>query len=118
MVPGDVLLVEEGDTASADARVIESTALKMAEAALTGESLAVEKDTDAIAGDVTLGDRTNMIYSGTSATYGRGRGVVVATGMQTEMGRIAGMLASVRASRRPCRRSWITSASCWAAWSW
>jgi P-type Ca2+ transporter type 2C len=104
VVPGDILLIEEGDTASADARVIESTALKMAEAALTGESLAVEKDTDAIAGDVALGDRTNMIYSGTSATYGRGRSVVVATGMRTEMGRIAGMLASVQAEQTPLQK--------------
>jgi P-type Ca2+ transporter type 2C len=104
VVPGDVLLIEDGDTVSADARVIESIALKMAEAALTGESLAVEKDAEAITGDVALGDRTNMIYSGTFAIYGRGRGVVVATGMQTEMGRIAGMLASLHPEQTPLQK--------------
>src|SRR6185369_558795 len=82
-----------------DVRVIESTSLKMAEAALTGESLPVSKEVDAIVDEVALGDRTNMIYAGTSATYGRGRGVVVATGMRTEMGRIAAMLAQVPAEQ-------------------
>ena len=82
VVPGDILVVEEGDTVAADARVIQSAALHTAEAALTGESLPVAKDVDPIAGDVTLGDRANMIYSGTAITYGRGRAVVVATGMQ------------------------------------
>jgi Ca2+-transporting ATPase len=104
VVAGDILVVEEGDTAAADARVIESTALSMAEAALTGESLPVAKDVDTISGDATLGDRTNMIYSGTSATYGRGRGVVVATGMRTEMGRIAGMLGHVPTEHTPLQK--------------
>src|SRR5262249_4485351 len=101
VVPGDIIVVEEGDTPPADARIIGSTALSMAEAALTGESLPVAKDVDTIEGNVALGDRINMIYSGTSATYGRGRAVVVATGMRTEMGRIAGMLAHVPAERTP-----------------
>jgi Ca2+-transporting ATPase len=92
IVPGDILLVEEGDTVPADARLIHSTALQTAEAALTGESLPVSKDTDPIPEEAGLGDRHNMIFSGTTATYGRGRAVVTATGMQTEMGRIAGML--------------------------
>jgi Ca2+-transporting ATPase len=92
LVPGDIVLVEEGDTIAADARLIEVTALQTAEAALTGESLPVAKHTEPIADDVGLGDRTNMIWSGTPVTYGRARGVVVATGMKTEMGRIAGML--------------------------
>ena len=104
VVTGDVLVIEEGDTAAADARVIESTALSMAEAALTGESVPVAKDVDTISGEAVLGDRTNMIYSGTSATYGRGRAVVVATGMRTEMGRIAGMLAQVPAEHTPLQR--------------
>jgi P-type Ca2+ transporter type 2C len=104
VVAGDILVVEEGDTAAADARVIESTALSMAEAALTGESLPVAKDVDTISGDAALGDRTNMIYSGTSATYGRGRGVVVATGMRTEMGRIAGMLGRVPTEHTPLQK--------------
>jgi P-type Ca2+ transporter type 2C len=92
LVPGDLILVEEGDTIPADARLIQSTALQTAEAALTGESQPVSKDTDAIAQKSGLGDRHNMIFSGTAATYGRGRGVVTATAMQTEMGRIAGLL--------------------------
>jgi Ca2+-transporting ATPase len=104
VVVGDILVVEEGDTAAADARVVESTALSMAEAALTGESLPVAKDVDTIAADVALGDRTNMLYSGTSATYGRGRAVVIATGMRTEMGRIAGMLAHVAPEHTPLQK--------------
>jgi Ca2+-transporting ATPase len=92
VVPGDIILIEEGDTVPADARVIQSTSLKVAEAALTGESLPVSKDSARIAGDAGLGDRDNMVFSGTAAAYGRGRAVVVATGMDTEMGRIAGML--------------------------
>ncbi len=101
IVPGDIILVEEGDTIPADARVIESTSLQTAEAALTGESLPVAKDSDTGSGGDSLGDRHNMIYSGTSATYGRGRAVVVATGMQTEMGRIAGMLTAAGAETTP-----------------
>jgi Ca2+-transporting ATPase len=104
VVAGDIIVVEEGDTVAADARVVESTALSMAEAALTGESLPVAKDVDTISGEAAVGDRTNMIYSGTSATYGRGRAVVVATGMRTEMGRIAGMLAHVPAEQTPLQR--------------
>ena len=92
VVPGDILLVEEGDTVAADARLIESTALCVAEAPLTGESLPVSKDIQAITGDTALGDRANMVYSGTSIAYGRGRAVVTATGTQTEMGRIAGLV--------------------------
>ena len=92
LVPGDVIMVEEGDTIPADARLIASTALQTAEAALTGESLPVSKDVAPIAEQAALGDQDNMIFSGTAVTYGRGRAVVTATGMQTEMGRIAGML--------------------------
>src|SRR3954470_12972700 len=104
IVPGDIIVIEEGDTVSADARVIESTSLKMAEAALTGESLPVAKEIVAIAGEAALADRTNMVYAGTSAAYGRGQGVVVATGMHTEMGRIAGMLAHVPAEHTPLQK--------------
>src|SRR5580765_4191133 len=73
LVPGDILVVEEGDTIAADARVIQSTALQVAEAALTGESSPVSKDVAVMTDDVSLGDRANMIYSGTSVTYGRGQ---------------------------------------------
>jgi P-type Ca2+ transporter type 2C len=104
VVPGDVVIVEEGDTVPADARVIESTALQVAEAALTGESLPVSKDIDPIADEVGLGDRANMIYSGTSVTYGRGRAVVTTTGMQTEMGHIAGMLSRVESGPTPLQQ--------------
>jgi len=92
LVPGDLIIVEEGDTVPADARLIRIAALHTAEAALTGESLPVEKDVAPIDDDVPLGDQTNMIFSGTAVTYGRGRAVVTSTGMQTQMGRIAGML--------------------------
>ncbi|HEU4522382.1 MAG TPA: cation-translocating P-type ATPase, partial [Thermoanaerobaculia bacterium] len=92
LVPGDIVLLEEGDTIPADARVLESTALQTAEAALTGESLPVSKDTAAITGDVPVGDRHNMVFAGTAATYGRGTAIVTATGMSTEMGHIAGLL--------------------------
>jgi Ca2+-transporting ATPase len=92
LVPGDILVIEEGDTVPADARLIQSTALQTAEATLTGESLPVTKEIAAIAEEAPLGDQDNMIFSGTAATYGRGKAVVTATGMQTQMGRIAGML--------------------------
>lgn len=104
VVPGDIILVEEGDTVPADARVLHSTSLKAAEAALTGESLPVAKDSAPISGDAALGDRDNMIFSGTSVAYGRGRAVVVATGMQTEMGRIAGMLRETPDERTPLQK--------------
>ncbi|MET0391220.1 MAG: cation-translocating P-type ATPase [Polyangiales bacterium] len=95
VVPGDILLIEEGDTVAADARVIEATALQTAEAALTGESLPVTKDPQQLPEEAGLGDRHNMLFSSTAVTYGRGRAVVTGTGMQTEMGRIAGMLKAV-----------------------
>ena len=104
LVPGDILVVEEGDAVAADARVIRSTALQTAEASLTGESLPVAKDTEAIAEETALGDRHNMIFSGTTVTYGRGRAVVVDTGMQTEMGRIAGMLRDAPEETTPLQR--------------
>jgi P-type Ca2+ transporter type 2C len=104
VVPGDIILIEEGDTVPADARVIQSIALQTAEAALTGESLPVSKETMPITGEVGLGDRHNMLFSGTAATYGRGRAVVVATGMQTEMGRIAGMLRETKEESTPLQK--------------
>jgi P-type Ca2+ transporter type 2C len=104
LVPGDVVLVEQGDTIPADARVVESIALQTAEASLTGESLPVSKDAAPIAADAALGDRDNMIFSGTAATYGRGTAVVTATGMHTEMGRIAGLLREAPAEVTPLQR--------------
>jgi Ca2+-transporting ATPase len=104
VVPGDIIVVEEGDTVPADARVLHSTSLKVAEAALTGESLPVAKDSAPIHADVALGDRDNMIFSGTAVAYGRARAVVVATGMETEMGRIAGMLREAPDERTPLQK--------------
>jgi Ca2+-transporting ATPase len=104
LVPGDIILIEEGDTLPADARLIQSTALQTAEAALTGESLPVSKGVDAITMEVPIGDRHNMVFSGTAATYGRGVAVVTATGMHTEIGRIAGMLEQVTEERTPLQK--------------
>jgi magnesium-transporting ATPase (P-type) len=86
VVPGDVIVITEGDTIPADARVIQSTALHAAEAALTGESLPVSKEIAPIKGTVPLGDRHNMIFSGTAATYGHGRAVVVGRGTERKWG--------------------------------
>ena len=104
VVAGDVMLVEEGDTIPADGRLVESAALQTAEAALTGESVPVAKDTASIDGDAALGDRHNMVFSGTAATYGHGRAVVTATGMRTEMGRIAGLLKQTPDEPTPLQR--------------
>jgi Ca2+-transporting ATPase len=104
IVAGDIILVEEGDTIPADARLIDSAGLQTAEAALTGESLPVTKDTAPIDGDVPLGDRENMIFSGTAATYGHGRGIVTGTGPRTEMGRIAGLLKETPDEPTPLQR--------------
>jgi Ca2+-transporting ATPase len=104
LVPGDVILVEEGDAIPADARLTQSTALQTAEAALTGESLPVSKDVAAITAEAGLGDQHNMIFSGTTGIYGHGRAVVTATGMQTQMGRIAGMLKRTRDETTPLQK--------------
>jgi Ca2+-transporting ATPase len=104
LVPGDLILVEEGDKVPADARVVEATSLQAAEAALTGESLPVSKDTAVLEGEPALGDQPNMLFSGTAVTYGRGRAVVTATGMATQMGRIATMLKEVPPETTPLHR--------------
>ena len=104
LVPGDIVVIEEGDTVPADARVIDSTSLHTAEAALTGESMPVSKRTLPIMDEAALADRSNMIFSGTTASYGRGLAVVVATGMQTEMGRIAGMLETAPKETTPLQK--------------
>lgn len=92
LVPGDIVLIEEGNTIPADARLIHATLLQVQEAVLTGESLPVSKDTLPLITDAEPGDWHNMVFSGTTATYGHGCAVVTATGMQTQMGRIAGLL--------------------------
>lgn len=104
VVPGDIILIEEGDTIAADARLVKATALQTAEASLTGESLPVSKDTATITEDVGIGDRDNMIFSGTAVTYGRGKAVVTASGMGTQMGLIAGMLTEAPAETTPLQK--------------
>jgi Ca2+-transporting ATPase len=104
LVPGDVILVEEGDTIPADARLIGSTALHTMEASLTGESLPVAKDVAPVEQEVGLGDRRNMVFSGTVATYGRGKGVVTATGMRTELGKVAGLLSQTVEQTTPLQK--------------
>ena len=105
LVPGDVILLEAGDSVPADCRVIESATMKIEEAALTGESVPVEKHAYPIeldgADDVPLGDRKNMCYMGSTVVYGRGRAVVVGTGMDTEMGKIAGALTEAKEELTP-----------------
>ena len=104
IVPGDIILIEEGDTIAADGRLVESAVLQTAEAALTGESLPITKDTAVIGEEAPLGDRDNMVFSGTTATYGHGKAVVTATGMLTEMGRIAGLLKTTPDEATPLQR--------------
>jgi magnesium-transporting ATPase (P-type) len=104
VVSGDVLLLAEGDAVSADARLVEAAALTVAESALTGESEPVLKDVATLAGEVALGDRVNMVFSGTAVTRGRGRALVTATGMATEMGRIAGLLEAAEDAPTPLQR--------------
>ncbi len=106
LVPGDIVLLEAGDSVPADCRVLESASMKIEEAALTGESVPVEKHADAIAlaadaDDVPLGDRKNMCYMGSTVVYGRGRAVVVDTGMKTEMGKIATALTNAKKELTP-----------------
>ena len=104
VVPGDVLLLAEGDAVSADARLVEAASLLVAEASLTGESEAVLKDPERLDAPAGLGDRLNMVFDGTAVTRGRGRAVVTATGMATEMGRIARLLADTESGRTPLQR--------------
>jgi Ca2+-transporting ATPase len=106
LVPGDVFLLEAGTRVPADARVIEAVNLKVEEAALTGESLAATKATLPLAEvNQAVGDRTNMVFAGTSVSYGRGSAVAVATGMRTEFGAIARLLQSVESRRTPLQEN-------------
>ncbi|HEX6567915.1 MAG TPA: cation-translocating P-type ATPase, partial [Acidimicrobiales bacterium] len=104
VVPGDVLVLAEGDAITADARLVEAAALKVAEASLTGESEPVLKDVAALPADAPLGDRLSMAFSGTAVASGRGRAVVTATGMGTEMGRVARLLGETIDEPTPLQR--------------
>ncbi len=101
LVKGDIVEIETGDSVPADIRLTEAVNLKIQEAALTGESLPVEKNIDAIAQEVPLGDRSNMAFQSCSVTYGRGRGIVTGTGSTTEVGRIASLLQAVPEFKTP-----------------
>lgn len=101
VVPGDIVLLEAGDVVPADLRLIESANLKIEESALTGESVPVEKNLDLVEAGAGIGDRTNMAFMSTNVSYGRGVGVAVGTGMQTEVGHIASMLDNQKESQTP-----------------
>uniref|UniRef100_C6E853 ATPase, P-type (Transporting), HAD superfamily, subfamily IC n=1 Tax=Geobacter sp. (strain M21) TaxID=443144 RepID=C6E853_GEOSM len=106
LVPGDLVLLRAGDRVPADLRLVEAHNLKLEESALTGESVAVEKNRGVL-GDpaLSLGERSNMAYAGTAASYGRGSGVVVATAMETEFGKIAGMIAGIESGQTPLQEN-------------
>lgn len=115
LVPGDIVLLEAGDKVPADLRLIEARALRIEEAILTGESVPAEKDTPPVASDAALGDRSSMAFSGTLVVTGTAKGVVVATGSQSEIGQISGMLARVETLTTPLVRQmdmfarWLTA---------
>ncbi len=115
VVPGDVVMIEAGDRVPADLRLFDLRGLKIDESVLTGESLPVTKDTDPAAEDAPLGDRFCLAFSGTLVTYGQGCGIAVATGAQTEIGRISGMLTDVTSLQTPLLRQmavfarWLTA---------
>ncbi|MDF1738609.1 MAG: HAD-IC family P-type ATPase [Verrucomicrobiales bacterium] len=104
LVPGDIIMIAAGDAIGADARLIEVAALEVAEAALTGESLPVSKQLGELPEDTVLADRNNMIYSGTHIAAGRGRGVVVATGLKTEVGKISDLTSGAKDPKTPLER--------------
>lgn len=105
VVPGDIVMLEAGDYICADGRIIENAGMKINESALTGESLSVEKEDLPIEGEVALGDRKNMVFSGSYVTYGRGAFVVSETGMNTEVGKIAQLMKNTSESRTPLQVS-------------
>ena len=106
LVPGDVILLRTGDRIPADARLLETVNLQVEEAALTGESVPVEKHVHALSSDdLAVGDRKNMVYAGTAVTYGRGRALVAATGMNTEFGKIAQLLQTVESGKTPLQEN-------------
>ncbi|NTV95206.1 MAG: HAD-IC family P-type ATPase [Thiobacillus sp.] len=116
LVPGDICFLASGDRVPADLRLVEAKGLKIDEAALTGESLPVDKQPDPVAADAALGDRASMAWSGTLVTYGQGVGVVVATGTDTEIGRISTLLSGVQSLTTPLLRQ-MAVFSQWLTWA-
>lgn len=115
LVVGDVVLLSSGDSVPADLRLVRALDLQVEEAALTGESVPVSKSTETLPADINLGDRANMAFAGTAVTYGRGRGIVVATGDDTEAGRIAGLIGRTQEMATPLTRK-IASLSKFLVW--
>lgn len=117
LVPGDLILLQTGDRIPADARIIEEFNLKVDESSLTGESVPVQKITDALPSGTPEADRKNMVYAGTAVAYGRGKVVITATGMETSFGELAGLLGTIERSRTPLQESldkfgrWIGAAT-------
>ena len=107
VVPGDILVLGEGDAVSADARLIAAASLRVAEASLTGESVAVSKKPDVLQSAKALGDRTNMVFNGTAVTQGTGRAIVTSTGMRTQVGKIADMLSKSDEESTPLEREMV-----------
>lgn len=105
IVPGDIVILEAGDLVTADGRIIANYSLKVNESAITGESTNIEKTEAEINDDVALGDRINMVYSGSLVTYGRAEVLVTATGMDTEIGKIAGLMNDIKAGKTPLQVS-------------
>lgn len=104
LIPGDILMLAEGDTVAADARLFSASSLRVAEAALTGESIPVSKNPSLLDSVKALGDRTNMVFSGTSVTQGTGKAIVTSTGMDTQVGKIAGMLSKTDDEKTPLQK--------------
>ena len=105
MVPGDILLLEAGDMIVADGRILHNYSLQVNESALTGESTNVDKEETTIENEVALGDRVNMVYSGSLVTYGRAEVLVTGTGMNTEMGKIADLMNLTKQRKTPLQIS-------------
>lgn len=117
LVPGDIILLEEGNKVPADARILELVSLQVSEASLTGESVPVSKTTEALTGEKTLAERKNMLYSGTTITRGKAKAVIIGTGMNTQIGKIAGMISDVVDESTPLQKKletlgkWIGAAT-------
>ena len=122
LVPGDIVVLEAGDAVPADGRIIENASLKIEEAALTGESVPVNKMIEVLGVDVDaevpLGDRKNMCYMGSTVVYGRGKAVITRTGMDTEMGKIAGVLAATEDEQTPLQRKLDQLGKTCPSWCW